>query len=309
MNSFTLTTPVVLLVFNRPAETERVFGEIRKARPIQLLIIADGPRVDHADDGALCAEVRRIVEQVDWPCEVLKNYSDKNLGCGVRPATGITWVFEQVEEAIILEDDCLPHPTFFRYCQELLERYRDDERIMHIAGNNSLVRSNKGEYSYYFSMFPHCWGWATWRRAWQYFDFDMKLFPEVTAESWLDCVFPDKSASKFWLKKFKEVFGPHKIHIWDYQWTFACWTCSGLSILSNKNLISNIGFGAEATHTKDVNSRFALMPVTPMEFPLSHPPFVIRDAQADAEAQRNVFRINMLKTVINAIKYKMRRHT
>lgn len=308
MSAYALTTPVALLVFNRPDTTARVFDAIRKARPTRLLIVADGPRVGHADDGALCAEVRSIVEQVDWPCDVMKNYSDVNLGCGVRPATGITWVFEQVEEAIILEDDCQPHPTFFRYCQELLERYRDDERIMHIAGNNALVGSNRGEYSYYFSLFPHCWGWASWRRAWRYFDFDMKLFQEVATEGWLDCIFPDKRASKYWSQKFKEVYGPHKKHIWDYQWTFACWTCSGLSILPNNNLISNIGFGTEATHTKDVASRYSLMPVTTMEFPLNHPQFVMRDAQADAETQKKVFRRNILKILIDAVTCTFRRN-
>ncbi|MHB8121803.1 MAG: glycosyltransferase family 2 protein [Desulfuromonadaceae bacterium] len=308
MKSFTLTTPVALLIFNRPETTARVFAAIRDARPAQLLVIADGPRAGYAADVTLCAKVRRIVEQVDWPCDVMRNYSDVNLGCGVRPATGISWVFEQVEEAIILEDDCLPHPTFFRYCQELLERYRDDERIMHIAGNNSLVRSNNGEYSYYYSLFPHCWGWASWRRAWRNFDFDMELFPAVTAEGWLDCIFSDKDDSKIWSKKFMEVYGPHKKHIWDYQWTFACWTCSGLSIIPNNNLISNIGFGTEATHTKDVGSHYSLLSVTPMEFPLNHPPFVIRDADADAETQRNVFRRSILKIVIDAIKYTFRRN-
>ncbi len=309
MNDFILTTPVVLLVFNRPETTARVFAAIRAARPELLLVIADGPRSNHPGEAALCAEVRRIVEQVDWPCKVLKNYSDINLGCGVRPATGITWAFEQVEETIILEDDCLPHPTFFRYCQELLEKYRYDERIMHIAGNNSLVESNKGEYSYYFSQFPHCWGWASWRRAWRYFDFDMKLFPTVTAEGWLDCIFPDKHASKYWFQKFMEVYGPHKKHIWDYQWTFACWTCSGLSILPNNNLISNIGFGTEATHTKDTGSRYSLMSVTPVKFPLNHPPFVIRDVDADEEAQREVFRRNPLKIAIDFMKSMKRRNT
>lgn len=308
MSMFSLTTPVALLVFNRPEQTSRVFAAIREARPAQLLIVADGPREDITDDAALCTEVRRLVEKVDWPCEVMKNYSDKNLGCGVRPATGITWVFEQVEEAIILEDDCLPHPTFFKYCQELLERYRYDERIMHIAGNNSLVGSNKGDYSYYFSMFPHCWGWATWRRAWRHFDFDMKLFTKVSAEGWLDCIYSDNSASKYWLTTFREVCGSHKKHIWDYQWTFACLTCSGLSILPNWNLISNIGFGAAATHTKDVDSRFAQLPITPMKFPLCHPPFVIRDSQADSEAQRKVFSQNILKTIIDAIVYRVRRY-
>lgn len=306
MNSFTLTTPVVLLVFNRPAETERVFAAIREARPLRLLIVADGPRANRVDDIARCTEVRRIVEQVDWPCEVLKNYSEINLGCGVRPATGITWVFEQVEEAIILEDDCVPHPTFFRYCQELLEKYRDDERIMHIAGNNSFIESEKGEYSYYFSLFPHCWGWASWRRAWRCFDFDMKLLPEIVTGGWLDCILSDKDHAKFWKYKFMEVHGPNKKHIWDYQWTFACWINSGLSILPRQRLISNIGFGAEATHTKEVDSRFVTTPIATMQFPLRHPSFIIRDVDADANAQRNVFKRNMLKTISDAIWYQIR---
>lgn len=299
MNTFTLTTPVALLVFNRPAETERVFAAIREARPPRLLIVADGPRANSPYDGTRCAEVRRIVDHVDWPCEVLRNYSDTNLGCGMRPATGISWVFEQVEEAIILEDDCLPHQSFFRYCQELLERYRYDKRIMHIAGNNSLVGSRKGEYSYYFSLFPHCWGWASWRRAWQYFDFEMKLFPEIASKGWFDCILSNKDDAKFWMNKIRKVYDSNKKHIWDYQWTFACWTSSGLSILPNRSLISNIGFGAEATHTKDANSRLALVPVSPMEFPLSHPPFVIRDAEADTKAQVTIFNSPITSTLIS----------
>jgi len=302
MSSFTLTTPIALLVFNRPETTARVFAAIREVRPTQLLIVADGPRPDCHGEAARCAEVRRIVEQVDWPCEVLKNYSEINLGCGVRPATGITWVFEQVEEAIILEDDCLPHQTFFRYCQELLEKYREDERIMHIAGNNSLVGSNKGGYSYYFSIYPHCWGWASWRRAWKYFDFEMQRFPEIVKERWLDCIFLNKDVAKFWLNKFKEVHGPDKKHIWDYQWTFACWINSGLSILPNKSLISNIGFGMEATHTKDTDNRLALMPVTPMKFPLNHPPVIIRDAEADVEAQSTIFATTKWSTLLSKLK-------
>jgi hypothetical protein len=300
-----LMTPVVLLIFNRPEVTARVFAAIREARPMRLFIIADGPREGNPTDMSLCAATRSIVEQVDWPCDVRRLYSDTNLGCGLRPASGISWVFEQVDEAIIIEDDCLPHQSFFAYCQELLTRYRDDERIMHIAWNNSLVLS-RGDYSYYFSMFPHCWGWATWKRAWQHFDYDMRLFPRLISEGWLECLSQDSGAAAYWYTKFKEVYGPHKKHIWDYQWTFACLTNNGLSILPNRNLICNIGFGADATHTKDTGSRFASLPVTPMEFPLSHPPFVIRDARADTAAQRNVFRQHIVKAVLDAVRYRMR---
>lgn len=288
MNAFNLTTPVALLVFNRPDTTARVFAAVRQARPTHLLLVADGPRAGVEGEAARCAEVRGIIEQVDWPCCVSKNYSETNLGCGVRMATGITWVFEQVEEAIILEDDCLPDPTFFRYCQELLEKYRDDQRVMHVAGSNALVQSTDA-YSYYFSVFPHCWGWASWRRAWRHYDFEMKLLPQAEVEGWLDAVLPGKDAAAYWLKNFRKVYGPDK-HTWDYQWTFACWINSGLSILPNKCLVSNLGFGAEATHTKDADSPFASVPVAEMKFPLTHPPCVTRDADADARAQRTVFR-------------------
>jgi len=305
MSSFNLTTPVALLVFNRPETTARVFAAVRQARPTHLLLVADGPRAGVEGEAARCAEVRRIAEQVDWPCCVLKNFSETNLGCGARMASGISWVFDQVEEAIILEDDCLPHPSFFRYCQELLEKYRDDERIMHVAGNNALIQSDKGSYSYYFSMFPHCWGWASWRRAWRNYDFEMKLLSEVNAQGWLNGVLPGKDDARFWLENFRKVHGPDK-HTWDYQWTFACWLNSGLSILPNKCLISNLGFGAEATHTKDAASPFASVPVAEMEFPLHHPRFVMRDADADARAQRKIFSSNKWAILLLALKNFLR---
>ena len=156
-----MTTPVALLIFNRPECTERVFAAIRQAKPSMLLAIADGPRPDRPDDIAKCAAARAIIDRVDWDCEVFKNYADTNLGCGVRPATGISWVFDRVETAIILEDDCIPHPDFFRYCDELLTRYRDDERVMHISGNNFWAGKYQHEDSYLFSRYTLSWGWAT----------------------------------------------------------------------------------------------------------------------------------------------------
>ena len=151
MDTFKLTTPVAFIIFNRPDTTRIVFEEIKKAKPEKLLIIADGPRNNKPGEKERCAETRAIVENIDWECEVLRNYSDKNMGCKNRVASGLNWVFENVEEAIILEDDCLPDQSFFRYCQELLEKYRDDKRIMLIAGDNMLFENNKQKYSYYFS--------------------------------------------------------------------------------------------------------------------------------------------------------------
>src|SRR5512139_3287315 len=170
MSDWQLKTPVAFIIFNRPDTAERVFAEIAKARPPKLLVVADGPRANRSGEAEKCAATRAIIDRVDWDCEVLTNFSDTNLGCKNRVSSGIDWVFEQVPEAIILEDDCLPHPTFFRFCEELLERYRDDERIGMISGDNFQLGQKRTDASYYFSRYNHIWGWASWRRAWRHYD-------------------------------------------------------------------------------------------------------------------------------------------
>lgn len=275
-----LKTPVVFLIFNRPDTTEKVFEAIREAKPSQLLVVADGPREDRPGEEEKCAATRAIIDRVDWDCEVLKNYSEINLGCRKRVSSGLDWVFKTVESAIILEDDCLPHPSFFRFCDELLEKYRDDERVMVVAGNNFQVDEPRTEYSYYFSRYNHCWGWASWRRAWQYYDDEMKLWPEVRDGGWLEDMLSETGAVKFWTEILQSCYEKKK-NSWAYIWTFTCWVQNGLTILPQVNLISNIGFGGEATHTTHKKSKFANMPIEAVNFPLNHPPFMIRDAKAD----------------------------
>src|SRR5215831_3805810 len=158
-----MRTPVALIIFNRPDVTERVFAEIAHARPRKLLVIADGPRFNRPGEAEKCTATRAIIDRVNWECEVLKNYSDVNLGCGGRESSAMIWIFEQAEEAIILEDDTLPQPTFFRFCEELLEKYRDDERVMHISGDNWLFGQKRISDSYFFSHYCLSWGWASWR--------------------------------------------------------------------------------------------------------------------------------------------------
>lgn len=291
MTAPAITTPIALMVFNRPEPTRLVFQAVREARPARLLLVADGPRAGRAGEAELCAQVRRIVGEVDWPCQVSTNFSEENLGCGLRMASGIDWVFELVEEAIILEDDCVPHPTFFRYCQELLDKYRDDTRVMHIAGNNSGIAGSRSDASYYFSRYTHCWGWATWRRAWRSYDFDVLRLDEAVSGGRLEAMFARAYELRGWLERFRQVHGDRAKHTWDYQWTFACWIDGGLSILPNRNLISNVGFGPDATHTTDSDSSFACLPVVAMEFPLRHPSAVERDVLADERAQREIFSI------------------
>lgn len=287
---FRLTTPVAFLVFNRPDTTRMVFEEIRRARPPKLLVVADGPRADKAGEAEKCETVRGIIDSVDWPCEILKNYSKVNLGCKVRVSSGIDWVFEQVDEAIILEDDCLPNPTFFRFCEELLIKYRHDMRIGMISGNNFQFGRKRTGYSYYFSRHFHIWGWATWARAWKNYDVDMKLWPEISNGNWLKDIFKSRKDIKLWDNIFCSVYD-NKINTWDFQWTFSCLINNTLSILPNVNLVSNIGFNAESTHTLQETS-FSNMNTEQMYFPFIEPSFVIADSEADNLTMKNNFRDN-----------------
>jgi hypothetical protein len=269
-----------LLIFNRPEHTARVFEEVRRARPPKLLVIADGPRSVHPEEAQRCRAARDVIAGVDWPCEVLTNYSEVNLGCKRRVASGLDWVFSQVEEAIILEDDCLPHPTFFRYCQELLERYRDDERVFHISGSHFRTHGEKNSFSYYFSRHSEIWGWASWRRAWRYYDVDMKLWPAIRDENRLESFLGDSGFAARLTREIDAVYDGH-VDTWDCQWVLACWIHHGLTIRPQVNLVSNIGFGAQATHTRDVDNPTANLAAEPMTFPMRHPPFMMRDAFED----------------------------
>lgn len=297
-----LNTPVVFLIFNRPDVTQRVFKEISKVKPKKLLVVADGPRLDREDDQEKCQATRSIIEQVDWHCEVLKNYADDNLGCQKRVSSGLNWVFDQVEEAIILEDDCFPTPTLFPFCEELLAKYRADERIAVISGQNVQFNRNKSNYSYYFSLYNHCWGWATWKRAWQNFDYEMKHWPLVRDNGWLKNILVQPNFVEYWTRIFQGTY-EQKINSWAYRWTFSCWMQNQLSILANNNLISNIGFGNQGTNTKKSQSVFANMATQDLVFPLAHPPVMIRNIQADNFTQKTLYKTSL----INRIKLKIKK--
>lgn len=294
MSQWQLKTPVCFIIFNRPDVTEQVFEKIREAKPPKLLVIADGARANKAGELEKCLAARAIINQVDWECEVLTNYSDVNLGCRKRIYTGLDWVFSQVEEAIILEDDCLPHPTFFRFCEELLEEYRHNSRIMLVSGQNLQFGQKRRNYSYYFSRYNHCWGWATWKRAWQHYDDTMALWPQTRDENWLFDILQDEQAFKYWSSMFQAMY--EGFDTWDYPWLFACYINQGLSVLPNINLVSNIGFGKEGTHATDSNSILANIPAEEIQFPLEHPPFIVRDTQADNFTERTFYSGSLAKT-------------
>jgi hypothetical protein len=298
---FQLTTPVAFIIFNRPDTTERVFAEIAKAKPSKLLVVGDGPRSDRHGEAVKVAAARAILQRVDWECEVLTNFSDVNLGCKRRVSSGLDWVFEQVEEAIILEDDCLPDPSFFRFCQELLERYRHDQRIGMISGDNFQSGRRRNDDSYYFSKYVHIWGWATWRDRWAgSYDVTMAKWPRIRDEGWLVDMVGNAHEAAYWKKIFERVHRG-EIDTWDYQWGFANWVEGRMSIAPTVNLISNIGFNrADATHTSG-DSDAANLGLSPISFPLHHPLGVVRNIQADAHEYDKHFSVPLLKRVHNKL--------
>jgi len=279
MDNFNLKTAVAFFVFNRPDVTRQVFERIRSARPPILLLVADGPRPAYPEDIECCTAVRDIVNQVDWSCTVYKEFSERNLGCRRRVSSGLDWVFSQVSEAIILEDDCLPNPTFFRFCEELLERYRDDERVMHIGGCNFQGGQKHGDASYYFSRYNHIWGWASWNRAWRHYNVAMPSFPKFENAGKIKDIFDDKAIQRYWLDIFKRVYSGSLL-TWDYQWTYAMWQQNRLAILPNQNLVTNIGFGKDATHTDVSASRFVDMCTFPMAA-IVHSDLITENRDAD----------------------------
>lgn len=254
--------------------------KIARARPPKVLVFADGPRADHPEDAELIAATRAVIREAPWQCEVLTNYSDINLGTRYRPATGLDWVFQIVEEAIFLEDDCLPHPSFFRFCDELLEKYRDDERIMMVSGDNFFPHRKLSSDSYLFGHYVGIWGWATWRRAWRHYDVDLCDWKALRETQFLHDVLGKHAEVKLWRHFFDRIVSGES-RTWDHQWQFACWAQHGLSVMPAVNLVSNIGFGPEAEHYKEFDPRLAELPAEEMKFPLRHPLTMVRSREAD----------------------------
>jgi len=281
--------PVLLLAFNRPDQTRLVLDAIRLAHPARLFFAVDGPRHSRADEAKRVEAVQALAQDVDWPCDVRTRFRDSNLGCKVAVSQAITWFFEQVEEGIILEDDCVAHPSFFPFAAELLERFRHDQRVFMISGDNFQSGRTRTEYSYYYSRYTHIWGWATWRRAWALYDHGMEHWPEIRDGDWLHDILGTREAADYWRRIFDDTYRERNMS-WAYRWTYAAWLHGGLTVLPNVNLVSNIGFGEGATHTLRKTNPFAALPTQEMQHPLRHPPYVIRDARADSYTQGTMFR-------------------
>ena len=287
------TTPILFLVFNRPDNTRKVFEQIRKIQPAYLYIAADGSRKDKPGEDKLCAEVRNILlSNIDWECEVKTLFRDENLGCGKAVSQAITWFFENVEEGIILEDDTVPDISFFKYCETLLNLYQNNERVMHISGCYFLK-----EYeniapdfpNYFFTKHIHVWGWATWKRAWNYYDFSMKNFP--IEKKYLRKYY--RGYYKFWDEVYTKVH-EKKIDTWDYQWMYSIFLKNGVAINPARNLIQNIGFNGDATHTRDVHSIYNSIPLETFTG-FIHPRKVKIDKRRDELYSRDYLQIETKK--------------
>lgn len=289
-------TPILLIIFNRPKETQQLFSIIQKIKPKKLYLAADGPRINNKKDYNNCEVARNIIiNNINWPCELKTLIREKNLGCGMAVSSAISWFFEQETEGIILEDDCHPYINFFKFCEELLEHYRDNEKIFMISGNNINNYIPKTNNNYYFTHIPSVWGWATWRRSWKKYDFSLKNLDQFKQENKIKQILKNNSHQKYWLNFFDEIKNK-KINNWDYQLTFTSFFYQGLCIRPKYNLVNNVGQNIISGKSKKGLKNFDLNA-------MSHPQNIEIDHNADIKFMNQATSIKYkLKQLLKSIK-------
>lgn len=271
-------TPILFIIYNRPDLTTKVFNQIRMIKPKKLFVAADGPK-QKKGDAEKCQAARNILNQIDWQCEIKTLFSSSNLGCKVGESKPMNWFFDNVSEGIIIEDDTLPNTSFFYFCENLLNYYRNEKRVSMISGNNFQFGIKRGASSYYFSKITHTWGWASWKRAWRSYDVQIKTFPNFKKENKIGEIFEHEGLQKYFLQNLERVYH-NKADTWDYQWTYATWLQNGLCVIPNVNLIKNLGFRNDATHTKTYNEKLSNMDAEEIS-EIIHPSEIIRDKDAE----------------------------
>jgi hypothetical protein len=283
--------PVLFIIFNRKNSTEKVFEQIRLVKPKQLFIAADGPRKYIPGEDKKCENIRSwILENIDWNCEIKTLFRDQNIGCGRGPSEAITWFFEHVNEGIILEDDCLPNISFFKFCDENLNKYRNYDNISIISGNNFQIRQPMIIGSdYYFSVFPSTWGWATWKRSWDGFDYHIRKWKTIEQKEFLNFLFREKQYQGWWKWYLDKIYNEQPDDMWDFQFYFHCIERKQLAVIPGANLVSNIGHGPMASHTTNKGGYFDSIPAYELEFPLKHPDKIQRNYDADLFVQKMLF--------------------
>lgn len=288
MENYITKSPVLFIIFNRPGSTQTVFDSIRAVKPKRLYVAADGPRIDKPGENLVCEQTRDIIKQVDWDCEVFTLFRQSNMGCKDAVSSAIDWLFANEEQGIILEDDCLPNPDFFYFCDTMLEKYKNNTRIRHIGGSNLQFGKVWGEASYYFSNLTHVWGWASWRRVWNDYDKDLKGYDEKEVKTKLSELFEEPLIAETWLRIFNEL-RQGQYNTWDYQYALINMFKGGLSVIPNVNLISNIGFNASGTHTFDGDNPYADIALQNLPRPLQFASEAVVSKQADYATLYNDF--------------------
>lgn len=263
------SVPVLLILYNRPTMVAKSLAALRLAPPAELWVAADGPRENDPDDASACRAARNALRAIDWPCTVHRRFSSQHLGCRDGVIAAIDWFFEHVEGGIILEDDCVPEPTFFAFCGELLDRYAEVDEVAMIAGTNFDPGPAPPE-SYTFSRYGHMWGWATWRRAWRLLDRDLEDWPQRRSSGWLRTVSDHSRFLKHWTG-YLDMVSEGRLDTWDVQWVYTVFKNEKLVAVPSRNLVSNLGFDDQATHTVGRDSPYFAMPTRPLDFPLRHP--------------------------------------
>lgn len=298
-----LAVPVAIIIFNRPKETRQLLKTLRSVKPRTVMIIADGARVEgaHAGEHERVLETRRVCEQeIDWACQVDMNYSTKNLGCKRRVVSGLDWVFSRHDRAIILEDDCIPSISFFRFTEELLTYFDGNPRVSSISGSNPFNCQLNSSDSYFMTKYSRIWGWATWASAWACNDPNMQTWPKYKNSDLLQKYFRNNAEVRYWSSIFDEVYCG-RIDTWDYQWFYSNILLGKKVATSVRNLVTNIGFGENATHTRNKRSQKACFPRMEVDFPIKHPVDNRVAEIFDAYQQRQILSSSSKATILNRI--------
>lgn len=287
-------SPILLIAFNRPSKTRRVLERIRLSAPKRLYVAVDGPRPHAPDDHSLCREVRDLISMVDWPCQIETLFREENIGCGRGVSEAITWFFANEEAGIILEDDILPTRSFFEFCDIMLRKYEDNDEISMISGSCFAPSHLFQGFSYKFSNYPLIWGWASWRRAWRHYDYEMRTWPSWDGASGLaDLSKGDRFFEHHWRSVFEGMYRSQNKMTWDYQWLFKNWECGFKTILPRNSIVSNVGFDADATHVYKTPWYVSKYLEKELEFPLTHPALIEVDSGLDRHIHSKIFNVNL----------------
>ena len=310
MNKARFETPILLITWCRPEKTLRVIEKIKEVNPKKIYIASDGYKKGDKKNKAKVEETREIIKNhINWKCEAKNLFSINNQGCKYGVSNAINWFFQNENEGIILEDDCLPHIDFFYFCEEILRKYRFDDRVWSVTGQNVQNGKWHGDASYYFSKYSHCWGWASWRRCWENYDRDIKSWPKYKKSNLLSNLFENNKEIKYWKRTFDNLYYQSTPDTWDYQWTYACMINSGLTVIPNQNLIENIGFDYEATHTQNMVFETKISNFnrfTSSIIPIKHPENIYQNKKADLNTELICYSGYPLLT-INSIKKLMKK--